>query len=597
MKDLLKRSPRQMSERPPEDSSSKSWQKLVNVGLEERLRQNGATVLYVYKSPDSISNDEEVIDFEDEMEALDAMSEWLNKSCNRPPVMAALDVRKNEVPLSLYAAASIGGLNAPSLYFIESDVGKTPVGIRWAGDVAEFQKTARTDPSSLMEAKRNSFLRGSLNQIIPWILEQSRRLKAFDVPTEYLPGDGLVFRQKTSAVLDLLNEKDLQTLLERKVTGFMEFYSPSCSACKKFAPSYESAARKAEHFTLARMDCSTAEGERSCNKHGVDKYPTVLYMANGRLEKYPGGPGRDQLLEFLEAQSSPLMEEVKTIEAARALAVTKPVVLWFGAENVNDVMEVAESFRQQVKVAKLPQPLEEPQNLRLIWPSSSGKSDATYDQTGKFSKDELALWLAEQLVRSAPIPPEQTSPVLTVVGANFRQVGQRSPEIPGQHVMLKVYAPWCGHCKKLAPIYEDFAQKMRDEGRDLVLAELDGEANGIPFDGFDYTGFPTIFYLSPKSAEIQKVQARSLESLQSFVQKMRIPSSLKASPSKPSMESLLSQFRSEEPPSVQTSPVLTVVLRNFIEVVFHDRRHCILMLHDKKCPHCKQMMPQPFGSG
>lgn len=580
MKGLVNRSPRQMSERPQLEDSSKFWQKLVNVGLEERLRQNGATILYVYKSPDSISNDEEVIDFEDEMEALDAMSEWLNKSCNRPPIMAALDVRKNEVPLSLYAAASIGGLNAPSLYFIESDVGKTPVGIRWAGDVAEFQKSARTDPTSLMEAKRNSFLRGSLNQIIPWVLEQSRR-KAFDVPAEYLPGEGLAFRQKTSAVLDLFNEKDLQKLLERKVSGFMEFYSPSCGACKKFAPSYESAARKAETFTLARMDCSTAEGERSCNKHGVDKYPTVLYMANGRLEKYPGGPGRDQLLEFLEAQSSPLVEEVKTLEVARALADTKPVLLWSG-ETFSEVLEV--------KVAKVAKALEEPENLRLIWPRSSGKSDVLYDQTGKFSKDELSLWLAEQLVRSAPIPAEQTSPVLTVVGANFRQV-LYAPLARGQHVMLKVYAPWCGHCKKLAPIYEDFAQKMQDEGRDLVLAELDGEANGIPFDGFDYTGFPTIFYLSPKSAEIQKVQARSLDALQRFVQKMQIPSS-KASQSKPSMESLLSQFRSEEPPSVQTSPVLTVVLRNFIEVVFHQRRHCILMLHDKKCPHCKQMMPQ-----
>jgi len=213
---------------------------------------------------------------------------------------------------------------------------------------------------------------------------------------------------------------------------------------------------------------------------------------------------------------------------------------------------------------------------------------------GRCSTDELALWLAEQLVRSAPIPEEQTSPVLTVVGANFRQV-LYAPLARGQHVMLKVYAPWCGHCKKLAPIYEDFARKMQNEGRDLVLAELDAEANGIPFDGFDYTGFPTIFYLSPESAEIQKVQARSLDSLQRFVQKMQIPSSkakAQASQPKPSMESLLSQFRSEEPPSVQTSPVLTVVLRNFIEVVFHQRRHCILMLHDQKCPHCKQMMPK-----
>ena len=37
----------------------------------------------------------------------------------RPPLLGALDVRRNEVPLSLYAAASIGGLAAPNLYLID----------------------------------------------------------------------------------------------------------------------------------------------------------------------------------------------------------------------------------------------------------------------------------------------------------------------------------------------------------------------------------------------------------------------------------------------------------------------------------------------
>ena len=33
----------------------------------------------------------------------------------------------------------------------------------------------------------------------------------------------------------------------------LRFYSPSCGACKKFAPSFESAARKGSNFTFARM--------------------------------------------------------------------------------------------------------------------------------------------------------------------------------------------------------------------------------------------------------------------------------------------------------------------------------------------------------
>eukprot|EP00434_Breviolum_minutum_P019538 symbB.v1.2.017236.t1/scaffold1342.1/size124297/9 len=601
LKTLLKRSPRQMSERPdlPRDWP-RFWEKLVNMGLEEKLRSNNATLLYTFKSPDKISNDEEVIDFEDEMEALDAMAEWLNKSCERPPPVAALDVRKNEVPLSLYAAASIGGLNAPGLYFIESDVGKASLGIRWAGNIAELEKPESSSRTDLTSERRSVLLSGHLHRVIPWILEHSRPLKAFQVPSDYVAGDGSVFQQKASAVLDLDSEKDLQKLLERKVTGLMEFYSPSCGACKKFAPSFESAASKgSSNFTFARMDCSTVEGERSCNRHGIDKYPSVFYMVDGRLETYTGGPGRNQLLEFLHLHSSPLFLDVASEEEAKALAASKPILFW-GAKNFTLMEEVAQSFRQQVKVARWKMPVDGNETLRLLWPLKSvGKVDVEY--LGHHTQEELGLWLAEQLVRSAPIPTaDPTSPVVTVVGANFRKTifeplahGPAFPNVSisgRQHVMLEVYAPWCGHCKKLAPIYEAFAQKMQDEGRDLVVAKMDGEANGIPFDGFDYTGFPTIFYLNPQSSQIKKVQARTLDSLEDFVRQMRVPRG-KAEEEKPSLDTLLSQFRSEEAPSPQTHPVLTVVLRNFIDVVFHQSRNCILMIHDTKCPHCKQMMP------
>ncbi|CAJ1357509.1 unnamed protein product [Effrenium voratum] len=61
---------------------------------------------------------------------------------------------------------------------------------------------------------------------------------------------------------------------------------------------------------------------------------------------------------------------------------------------------------------------------------------------------------------------------------------------------------------------------------------------------------------------------------------------------KASQEELLSRFRSEEVPVSSSGPILTVVLKNFLSVVFHDTKSCLLMLYAKGCPHCQRMMPE-----
>lgn len=597
---LLSRTPRQMSERPQATPSGKLWRKFVNLGLEDALRAQPATLLYTFKSPDSLSQEQEVIDLEDEMEALDTLAAWLSENCERPPLLGALDVRRNEVPLSLYAAASIGGLTAPNLYLIESDEGKPSMGVRWAGEVSEFvDRTVRAQDDQL--AQRESALTKDFRGVIQWILAKARLLPSLKMPSN--PDLSKFGTVSTARVIDLESEASLQELLHKNVSGFVEFFSPSCGACKKFAPVYESAARKAQaseaDHAFARIDCSTTLGEQCCNMHNIEAYPSVFFMHGGRLEKYPGGSKRKDLLEYLAVMTEPVAVDVASEEEAWAIVKSKqkPVIFWRGGSTANYtiVQEVAMDWRQHARLAKLHTP-DDAAGLALLWPGTARKISVyqPYESDEPYSSDSLGIWLAEQFVKSEPPPATQPELVKTVVGMTFRDM-VFGPLDQGQHVMLEVYAPWCGHCKKLAPEYERFARKMADEGRTIVVAKLNGDANGIPYGGFEYTGYPTIFYLAPGSADIVKLSERTAEDLHNFVRKNRVPTKPKAEDKevnpKVGMDKMLENFRSEDIPVQQTSPVLTVVLKNFIETVFNDIRHCILMLYAKGCPHCQNMMP------
>jgi len=144
---------------------------------------------------------------------------------------------------------------------------------------------------------------------------------------------------------------------------------------------------------------------------------------------------------------------------------------------------------------------------------------------GNMTNDEdLSWWLSMETVQSEPIPTEQNGDVRVVVGRSFyKEVFEVE-----KHVILEVYAPWCGHCKDLEPHYEAFAKKMKEDRRDLVVAKLDGSKNKIPFDGFTWTGFPTVFFLKPKSNTPEKVMARTEEALISFITKKKVPKSRRA---------------------------------------------------------------------
>ena len=67
----------------------------------------------------------------------------------------------------------------------------------------------------------------------------------------------------------------------------------------------------------------------------------------------------------------------------------------------------------------------------------------------------------------------------------------------GKTVFVKFFAPWCGHCKKMAPDWEKLAADW--EGNEIgLVAEVDCTAEGKPLcDQNGVKGFPTLKYGDP----------------------------------------------------------------------------------------------------
>lgn len=111
---------------------------------------------------------------------------------------------------------------------------------------------------------------------------------------------------------------------------------------------------------------------------------------------------------------------------------------------------------------------------------------------------ELEEGSLEPYVKSEPIPENNDAPVKVAVGKNFEEVVMNN----GVDTLIEFYAPWCGHCKKLAPAYDELATKLKDE--EVAIVKMDATANDVP-PTFDVRGFPTLFWL-PKNGKTSPVR-------------------------------------------------------------------------------------------
>merc|ERR1712038_211453 len=118
------------------------------------------------------------------------------------------------------------------------------------------------------------------------------------------------------------------------------------------------------------------------------------------------------------------------------------------------------------------------------------EDDFSVDALEKFVSDYKDGKL-EPFLKSEDVPESQGN-VKVAVAKNFDELIFNS----GKDALIEFYAPWCGHCKSLAPKYDELGEKMAEE--DVEIVKMDATANDVP-PAYSVSGFPTLYWLPSDS--------------------------------------------------------------------------------------------------
>jgi len=132
---------------------------------------------------------------------------------------------------------------------------------------------------------------------------------------------------------------------------------------------------------------------------------------------------------------------------------------------------------------------------------------------GGRSIEDITLYIENKTGAKAKGPKKAPSSVVILDPSNFDEIVLDT----NKDVLVEFYAPWCGHCKKLAPDYEIVAKAFSQESS-VVVANLDADKHKDLAGKYQVTGFPTLFWFPKDNKEGVKYEGpRDIDAFVTYI--------------------------------------------------------------------------------
>jgi len=278
----------------------------------------------------------------------------------------------------------------------------------------------------------------------------------------------------------------------------------------------------------------------SSGEYDVKEDKVVIFKKFDDLRvDYTGEADAEAIKKFVRAESIALVTEF-TDEAAPKIFggdVKNHILLFISkkAENFKDTLatftESAKGFKGKVLFVYIDTEVEDngrileffglkaadAPTLRLIQLEGDmtkfvpETKDLTQEAIGAFVQKVLDGELKPFLM-SQDVPEDwDAKPVKILVGKNFVEVAMDKTK----NVFVEFYAPWCGHCKQLAPIWDQLAEKFADRD-DIVVAKMDSTVNEV--EEVKVQSFPTLKFFAKDGGMVDYNGGRTLEDFVKFLE-------------------------------------------------------------------------------
>ncbi|KAK8953892.1 Protein disulfide isomerase-like 2-2 [Platanthera zijinensis] len=175
------------------------------------------------------------------------------------------------------------------------------------------------------------------------------------------------------------------------------------------------------------------------------------------------------------------------------------------------------------------------------------------------------IWHAALTLAFLAAPAVAGEDVMVLTEATFeKEVGQ------DRGALVEFYAPWCGHCKKLAPEYEKLGSRFR-KTRSVLIAKVDCDDQKSLCSKYGVQGYPSIQWFSKGSLKPKKYEGpRTADALVEFTN---------------------NEGGTNVKVATVRSNVVALAPENFDQVVFDKSKDVLVEFYAPWCGHCKMLIP------